>query len=92
MNSAAVDAGLSGLVKVDVPASWKDAVDADKETIKKVLPEYVEKLMVPMNALKGDLLPVSVFAGREDGTAPLGTSAYEKRGVAIDGPEWIATN
>lgn len=49
----------------------------DKEEIKRVLPEYVEKLLVPMNALKGDLLPVSVFVGREDGTVPLGTSAYE---------------
>ena len=94
MNYAAVDAGLSGLVKVDVPAEWKNAEDkaVDKEAIKKVLPEFVEKLMVPMNALKGDLLPTSVFAGREDGTAPLGTSAYEKRGVAIDVPEWIADN
>ena len=65
MNYAAVDAGLSGLTKIDVPASWKDAKDVDQEAIKKVLPEYVEKLMVPMNALKGDLLPVSVFAGRD---------------------------
>ena len=91
MNYAAVDAGLSGLTKIDVPASWKDAKDVDQEAIKKVLPEYVEKLMVPMNALKGDLLPVSVFAGREDGTVPLGTSAFEKRGVAIDVPAWDAT-
>ena len=90
MNYAAVDAGLSGLTKIDVPASWKDAKDVDQEAIKKVLPEYVEKLMVPMNALKGDLLPVSVFAGREDGTVPLGTSAFEKRGVAIDVPAWDA--
>ncbi len=93
MNYAAVDAGLTGLVKIDVPESWKDAKDAPKkEELKAVLPEFVEKLMVPMNALKGDLLPVSVFAGREDGTAPLGTSAYEKRGVAIDVPEWIPAN
>ena len=91
MNYAAVDAGLSGLTKIDVPASWKDAKDVDHEAIKKVLPEYVEKLMLPMNALKGDLLPVSVFAGREDGTVPLGTSAFEKRGVAIDVPAWDAT-
>ena len=91
MNYAAVDAGLTGLVKIDVPESWKDAKDVDKEEIKRVLPEYVEKLLVPMNALKGDLLPVSVFVGREDGTVPLGTSAYEKRGVAIDVPEWDAT-
>lgn len=87
MNYAAVDLGVDGLVKIDVPASWADAVD-QKEDIKRILPEYVEKLMIPMNALKGDLLPVSVFQGREDGTAPLGTSAYEKRGVAIDVPVW----
>ena len=93
MNYAAVDAGLTGLVKIDVPESWKDAKDAPKkEELKAVLPEFVEKLMIPMNALKGDLLPVSVFTGREDGTAPLGTSAYEKRGVAIDVPEWIPAN
>ncbi len=91
MNYAAVDAGLTGLVKIDVPESWKDAKDVDKEEIKRILPEYVEKLLVPMNALKGDSLPVSVFVGREDGTVPLGTSAYEKRGVAIDVPEWDAT-
>ena len=86
-----MDAGLSGLVKIDVPDSWKDAKDVDKDEIKRVLPEYVEKLLVPMNALKGDSLPVSVFVGREDGTVPLGTSAYEKRGVAIDVPEWDPT-
>ncbi len=91
MNYAAVDAGLSGLVKIDVPESWKDAKDIDKEDAKRILPEYVEKLLVPMNALKGDSLPVSVFAGREDGTAPLGTSKFEKRGVAIDVPEWDPT-
>ncbi len=91
MNYAAVDAGLSGLVKIDVPESWKDAKDIDKEDAKRILPEYVEKLLVPMNALKGDSLPVSVFAGREDGTAPLGTSKFEKRGVAIDVPVWDPT-
>lgn len=91
MNYAAVDAGLSGLVKIDVPESWKDAKDIDKEDAKRILPEYVEKLLVPMNALKGDSLPVSVFTGREDGTAPLGTSKFEKRGVAIDVPEWDPT-
>ncbi len=91
MNYAAVDAGLTGLVKIDVPDSWKDAKDVDQEAVKQILPEYIEKLLMPMNALKGDSLPVSVFTGREDGTAPLGTSAYEKRGVAIDVPEWDPT-
>jgi len=87
MNYAAVDAGIEGLVKVNVPAQWADAVDAPAENLDH-LPEYVTKLMFPMNALKGDTLPVSAFKGREDGTAPLGTSIYEKRGVAIDVPEW----
>ncbi|MDD3393779.1 MAG: pyruvate:ferredoxin (flavodoxin) oxidoreductase, partial [Anaerotignum sp.] len=92
MNFAAVDAGLSGLVKIDVPESWKNAKDVSKEDLKRILPEYIEKLLIPMNAQKGDMLPVSVFLGREDGTAPLGTSAYEKRGVAIDVPEWNISN
>ncbi|KXL54203.1 pyruvate-flavodoxin oxidoreductase [Anaerotignum neopropionicum] len=92
MNYAAVDAGLSGLVKIDVPESWKNAKDMDKEDFKRILPEYVEKLLIPMNAQKGDTLPVSVFLGREDGTVPLGTSAYEKRGVAIDVPQWNIEN
>ncbi|NLK37454.1 MAG: pyruvate:ferredoxin (flavodoxin) oxidoreductase [Epulopiscium sp.] len=90
MNYAAVDRGISGLVKINVPAHWADAQDKQEE-IKRILPEYVEKIMIPMNALKGDSLPVSVFMGREDGTAPMGTSAYEKRGVAIDVPEWDVT-
>lgn len=92
MNYAAVDAGLSGLVKIDVPVSWKDAKQVNKDDVKRILPEYIEKLLIPMNAQKGDTLPVSVFLGREDGTAPLGTSAYEKRGVAIDVPEWNINN
>ncbi len=92
MNYAAVDAGLSGLVKIDVPESWKDAKDVNKEDFKRILPEYVEKLLIPMNAQKGDTLPVSVFLGREDGTVPLGTSAYEKRGVALDVPQWNMAN
>ncbi len=90
MNYAAVDAGLNSLVKVEVPESWKDAVDEVKEEVKEVLPEYIEKILIPQNNLKGDDLPVSAFVGREDGTAPLGTSAFEKRGVAIDVPEWDA--
>ena len=92
MNFSAIDAGLSGLVKIDVPESWKDAKEVNKEDLKRILPEYVEKLLIPMNAQKGDTLPVSVFLGREDGTAPLGTSAYEKRGVAIDVPQWNISN
>lgn len=91
MNYAAVDRGIDGLVKVDVPEAWKNLPDdAPQDTSH--LPDYVRNIMIPMNALKGDSLPVSTFVGLEDGTVPLGTSKYEKRGVAIDVPEWNIDN
>ncbi|MCQ2560585.1 MAG: pyruvate:ferredoxin (flavodoxin) oxidoreductase [Clostridia bacterium] len=88
MNWAAVDAGLNGFHKVEVPASWKDAVDEEKEA--KKLPEFVEKVMIPMNRQEGDSLPVSAFLNiaEADGTFPSGTAAYEKRGVAVKVPVW----
>ncbi|MBE6036432.1 MAG: pyruvate:ferredoxin (flavodoxin) oxidoreductase [Clostridiales bacterium] len=89
MNYAAIDRGTDALVKVAVPASWKDAVDAEGE--KKELPEFIEGILVPMNRQEGDDLPVSAFVGREDGTFPSGTAAYEKRGVAVAVPEWDPT-
>ncbi len=89
MNQAAIDQGISGLVKVNVPASWADAVDAATE--KKAVPAFIENILEPMNRQEGDSLPVSAFLnGMEDGTFPLGTSAYEKRGIAITVPEWQA--
>ena len=86
MNHKAVDAGLDSAHEVAVPADWKDAVDAEGE--KKELPEFIENVLVPMNAQKGDDLPASTFKGIEDGTFPSGTAAYEKRGVAVLVPEW----
>jgi pyruvate-ferredoxin/flavodoxin oxidoreductase len=86
MNHKAVDAGLDSAHLVAVPADWKDAVDAEGE--KKELPEFIENVLVPMNAQKGDDLPSSTFKGIEDGTFPSGTAAYEKRGVAVLVPEW----
>ena len=95
MNHDAIDAGLTGLVKVNVPASWKTAVDEEKKAAKlkgnKDLVEYVENVMKPVNAQKGYGLPVSAFVKYADGTTPLGSAAYEKRGTAIDVPEWDAT-
>ena len=88
MNHQAVDAGLDSAHLVEVPADWADAVDA--ETEKKDLPEFIENILVPMNAQKGDDLPSSAFKGIEDGTFPSGTAAYEKRGVAVTVPEWNA--
>ena len=89
MNQAAIDQGIEGLVKVNVPASWADAVDAPAE--KKAVPAFIENILEPMNRQEGDSLPVSAFAnGMEDGTFPTGTAAYEKRGIAINVPEWQA--
>ena len=91
MNYAAVDRGVDGAVKVEIPAAWADAVDTAEKTVRKTT-EFVKNVVEPMNAQEGDKLPVSAFAGREDGTFPCGTAAYEKRGVAVDVPEWNAEN
>lgn len=91
MNNAAVDQGINGAIKVEVPAEW---LNLKSEAVKTQdnLPDFIENLMIPMNAQKGDDLPVSLFKGIEDGTFPMGTSAYEKRGIAVDVPVWIADN
>ena len=91
MNYAAVDRGVDGAVKVEIPASWATAEDAEVAAARKST-EFVDKVVAPMNAQEGDKLPVSAFSGREDGTFPCGTAAYEKRGVAVDVPEWNAEN
>ncbi len=91
MNYAAVDRGVDGMVKVDIPADWASAVDTGVKQERKST-EFVNNVVAPMNAQEGDKLPVSAFAGREDGTFPCGTAAYEKRGVAVDVPEWVADN
>ncbi len=85
-NYQAVDRGITGLHKVEVPAAWAEAADAEGCT--KNVPEFIENVLVPMNRQEGDKLPVSTFVGREDGHFPSGTSAYEKRGVAISVPSW----
>lgn len=91
MNYAAVDAGLTGAHKVDVPAAWKDAVDNDKGEVR-ALPEFIDNVLVPMNRQEGDDLPVSIFKDIADGTFPAGTAAYEKRGVAVRVPAWNIDN
>ncbi|MCD8140711.1 MAG: pyruvate:ferredoxin (flavodoxin) oxidoreductase [Planctomycetaceae bacterium] len=90
MNCAAVDKGIQNLVKVDVPASWKTITPKAPET--KPVPEFIEKIVNVMNRQEGDSIPVSAFVGMEDGTFPAGTTAYEKRGAAVDVPEWIINN
>ena len=91
MNYQAVDAGINSLVKVDVPASWANATEPSKESDTEE-PAFIKDILRPMNAQKGNDLPVSAFLGYEDGTFPNGTAAYEKRGVAVNVPEWITEN
>jgi len=86
-NYAAIDRGIQELVRVEIPKSWNDS-EADEAAASLDLPEFIEKIMIPMNRQEGDKLPVSVFNGREDGTYPLGVTAWEKRGIAIYVPEW----
>ena len=91
MNNAAVDKGGDMIVEVKVPASWKNASDASvAQTLD--APDFIKDIVIPVNAQKGDDLPVSAFKGREDGTFPQGTAAYEKRGIAVDVPCWIKEN
>jgi len=86
MNYQAVDRGIDALVKVNVPESWKNATDEKVE--EKEVPDFIKNVVIPMNKQEGDKLPVSTFVGREDGSWPNGTSAYEKRGIAVFVPEW----
>ncbi|MBB6218817.1 pyruvate-ferredoxin/flavodoxin oxidoreductase [Anaerosolibacter carboniphilus] len=87
MNHAAVDKGIDALVKIDVPASWANvAEDEAAATIE--APDFIKNILIPINRQEGDSLPVSTFVGREDGHFPMGTSAYEKRGIAVNVPEW----
>jgi len=91
MNYAAVDAGGLNVVKVEVPKEWAN-ISLTAEAEDESRPEFVRKVVDVMNAQNGNSLPVSAFVGREDGAFPSGTSAYEKRGIAIDVPEWQADN
>ena len=92
LNYKAIDAGSDAYIKVDVPESWKNATpDAPKPAFKSARPEldeFVNKIVKPTNSMKGDSLPVSAFEKYVDGTFPQGSAASEKRGVAVNVPEW----
>ena len=91
MNQAAVDRGITGLVAVDVPESWKD-LPADPPKSESGLPDFITKIVEPANAQLGDTIPVSEFVQYADGSYPLGSTKYEKRGIASTVPEWIVEN
>ena len=96
MNYAAIEKGAGEVIKVDVPAAWADAegtLDVPVATgDRKDLVDFVNNILIPVNAQRGDSLPVSTFVNMADGTFPQGSAAYEKRGIAVDVPEWIPEN
>ena len=97
MNYDAIDAGAKQVVEIKVPESWKDASDdglsmtVAKEGRDDVV-EFVNKIQAKVNAQEGNTLPVSAFKDYVDGTTPSGSSAYEKRGIAVDIPVWNSEN
>ncbi|NSW90904.1 MAG: pyruvate:ferredoxin (flavodoxin) oxidoreductase [Firmicutes bacterium] len=95
MNKAAVDRGIEALVKVNVPPEWVKASDDSPNeamgvgrNVTRVEPDFVKNIQRPIARHEGDELPVSAFKGMEDGSYPLGTTAYEKRGIAVMLPQW----
>ena len=92
-NYAAVDRG-GEIQKIDIPAEWADLPCSTDFAVPHfdTDPEFIAKVMRPMVAQCGNDLPVSAFNGYEDGTFPAGTTEYEKRGVAVNIPEWQAAN
>ena len=88
MNNTAIDKGVDSIIPISVPAAWEKAQDSVMLTTN--VPEFIKNILIPMNRQEGDSLPVSAFVGMEDGTFPMGTSAYEKRGIAINVPSWQA--
>ena len=89
MNYAAVERG-GNVTKVKIPAEWAsiEVVPPEPENA----PEFIRKIVRPIESLEGDNLPVSAFVGREDGSWDPGTSQYEKRGIAVKIPEWQPDN
>ena len=96
MNHDAIDRGVDGVVEIQVPESWKDACDEDLESQVSEgfgdVVKYVNAVQKRINAQDGNNLPVSAFLDYADGTTPSGSSAYEKRGIAIDVPVWQPEN
>ena len=94
-NCNGIDRGSKEVVKIDVPESWKDAVDEEKEIViptnRPEMKDFVKNILHPIDHLHGDDLPVSKFVDSADGVYPQGSAAFEKRGIAITVPEWDGT-
>lgn len=96
MNHKAIERGMTDVKEVVVPAAWADCPDDMQAHVvtqgREEVVDYVNTILNPVNAYKGNQLPVSAFSRHIDGTAPQGSSAYEKRGIAVDVPEWQPEN
>lgn len=92
MNYAAIDQGADKLEKIEIDPSWANLADDHKGESKYKGSDFVENIVKPMNAARGDSLPVSAFLGHEDGGFEAGTTEYEKRGVGVMVPKWIKEN
>ena len=92
MNYSAIDVGANGLIKVSVDPAWANLADDEQKDEKYIGNSFIENVVKPINAARGDSLPVSAFIGYEDGHFEAGTTAYEKRGVGVMVPKWIEQN
>jgi pyruvate-ferredoxin/flavodoxin oxidoreductase len=96
MNLEAVDAGVNNIHKVEIPADWADAADPlDEKLIEgrdRAHTDYIKDIMIPSNAMRGDSIPVSKFMDSVAGFIPAGTTAFEKRGIAVEVPKWLPEN
>lgn len=92
MNYNAIDVGANGLIKVPVDPAWANLADDEQKDEKHIGNSFIENVVKPINAARGDSLPVSAFIGYEDGHFEAGTTAYEKRGVGVMVPKWIEQN
>ena len=86
MNYQAVDMGASAYEKIDIPEAWLDAKDEDKKELD--LPDFIKNIVKPMEEQKEDEIPVSAFKDIDNGAWETATTQYEKRGVALNVPEW----
>ncbi len=97
MNYDAIDAGAKQVVEVAVPDSWKSCADEglfspEVKGGREDVVDFVKNVQSKVNAQEGNSLPVSAFNDYVDGSTPSGSSAYEKRGIAVDIPVWVEEN
>lgn len=87
-NIAAIDRAIQSITEINYPDSWINATDSHPQDSNDNIPEFIKNVAKPCMELQGDTLPVSMFS--PDGSMPMGTTAYEKRRIAINVPQWEA--